>query len=247
MEEEKTGRQNIEQVMVEIINTSQTIAALENLLKEKNQQIYDLEGITVSDENDIEMTMGDLHRKRRRLLQELQGRLSAHKLQPYVGSDYEDIIAKIAAAMLDDADMLENQLRREFEDKVGSLIKRYGELNIFFLKQKPRNLVLKRLKEALECYVHGFFQGCAILCRSTVEVAIKEKINKKIGKKPDKTLGRLFDDAKKLRIMQDEDIALAERVKSIGDNTVHESSRCSSEQAYESLTKTKILLNRLYR
>jgi len=72
-------------------------------------------------------------------------------------------------------------------------------------------------------------------------------MKEKLGKVPDKTLGKLLVDAKKLGIISKDDDLFADRVKAIGDDTVHDSSRCSSAEAYESLTKTKFLLNRLYR
>ena len=248
MEEMKAKNRNVEQLMVAIFNIFLKIEAVENLLKEKDKMPYDLEGITVttSEENDSEKTMGDLHRQRLGLQQELQDRLMTHKMEPYIGSDHEDFITKVAAAMLDNTDILEDRLRAEFEDKIDILVKRYKELNVFFVKQKPRKLVINRLKEALECYVHGYFQGCAILCRSALETAIKEKMKEKLGKEPDKTLGKLLVDAKKLGIISKDDDLFADRVKAIGDDTVHDSSRCSSAEAHESLTKTKFLLNRLY-
>ena len=249
MEEMKTKNRNVEQLMVAIFNIFLKIEAVEDLLKEKDKMPYDLEGITVttSEENDNEKTMGDLYRQRLGLQQELQDRLITHKVEPYIGSDHEDFITKVAAAILDNTDILKDRLRAEFEDEIDNLVKRYKELNVFFVKQKPRKLVINRLKEALECYVHGYFQGCAILCRSALETAIKEKMKEKLGKETDKTLGKLLVDAKKLGIISEEDDGLANSVKTIGDDTVHDSNRCSSVEAYESLTKTKFLLNRLYR
>jgi hypothetical protein len=211
---------------------------------------YDLEKITVTtSDEDREKTMGDLHRERIRLQLELQDKLMSHKMEPYIdiGSDHEDFITKVAASLLDNTDMLEDRLRNEFEDKIDSMVRRYKELALFFLKRKPRSLVINRLKEALECYVHGYFQGCAILCRSTLETAVKQKLKEKLGKAPDKTLGKLLADAKILGIISEGDLNLANMVKNIGDDTVHDSSRCSSTEAFESLTKTKFLLNRLFR
>ena len=250
MEEMKAKNRNVEQLMVAIINISLEIEAVENLLKEKDKMPYDLEGITVStsDENDSEKTMGDLHRQRLGLQQELQDRLMTHKMEPYIVSDHEEFITKIAASILDNPDVLESHLRTEFDAKIDDMLKRYRELSFFFVKEKPRKLVINRLKEALECYVYGFFQGCAILCRSSLETALREKIKEKLHRAPSKrkTLGPLLDDAMKFGIISIKDDKLANKVKSIGDESVHDSRRCSSSEAFESLTKTKLLLNILY-
>jgi len=250
MKEMKPKNLNVEQLMLAIVRISLKIEAIENLLKERDKIPYDLEGITVttSDENDSEQTMGDLHRQRLGMQQQLQDRLMTHKMEPYIGSDHEDFITKVAAAMLDNTDILEENLRNDFEAEIDNMVKRYKELNVFFVRQKPRNLVINRLKEALQCYVHGYSQGCAILCRSTLETALREKIKEKLGREPNKwkTLGPLLEDAMKLGIISSNHDKLTSKVKSTGDESIHNSRRCSSSEAFESLTNTKLLLNILY-
>lgn len=250
MEEMEVRNLNVEQLMLRIINISIEIEAVEKLLKENHKIPYDLEEITVTtgDENDRGKTVGDLHRERHRMQQLLQDRLITHKMEPYIGSDHEDLISKVAAAMLDNSDILEDRLNTEFESETDKMVKRYKELNVFFLKQKPRNLVVNRLREALECYVHGYFQGCAILCRSTLETALREKIKEKLGQEPreSKTLGPLLGDAMKFGIISRNDHDLAAKVKTIGDETAHDSRRCSPSEAFQSLNNTKLLLNILY-
>ncbi len=250
MEETEVKNLSFEQLMLAIINISIEIEAVEKLLKENHKIPYGLEEITVTtgDENDKGKTMGDLHRQRLRMQQQLQDRLITHKMEPYIGSDHEDLISKVAAAMLDNSDILEDRLRTEFEGEIDKMVKRYKELNVFFVKQKPRNLVLNRLREALECYVHGYFQGCAILCRSTLETALREKIKEKLGQEPtkSKTLGPLLENALKLGIISRNDDELADKVKTIGDETAHDSRRCSPSDAFQSLNNTKLLLNILY-
>jgi hypothetical protein len=250
-EKEPKNLGDIERLTVQIVNISQIIESVEKMLKEKGKIPYDLEGINVSTSNKsgTEKTMGDLHRERNRMQKELENKLVNHKTVPYVVSDHEEFITKMAASVLDNPYVLETRLRTEFDSKVGDMLKRYRELSLFFVKKKPCRLVVNRLKEALECYVYGFFQGCAILCRSTLETALREKIKEKLGKEPNKrkSLGPIIDDAMKLGILSRKDEELANNVKSIGDDSVHDSRRCSSSEAFESLTKTKLLLNIFYR
>ena len=87
-----------------------------------------------------------------------------------------------------------------FESKINDMVERYKNLNIFFLKDKPQELVLNRLKEAFECYVHGYFQGCAVLCRAVLETAIKEKLRPKVEKIPKIPMGPLLKKALELKI-----------------------------------------------
>jgi hypothetical protein len=246
MKETKVENMNVEQLILAMLNISLIIEKVENLLKEKGEIPYDLESITVGYNGD-EKTMGVLHKQLLEMQYELSDRLMTHKMEPYIGTEHEEFISKVAAAMLENADILEDRIRTEFEDEIANMMKRYKELNVFFVKQKPRNLVINRLKEALECYVHGYFQGCAILCRATLETALREKMKAKIGREPNKskTLGPLLEDAMKLGIISRDD-KLANKVKSIGNESAHDSKRCSPSEAFESLTNTKLLLNILY-
>ena len=191
--------------------------------------------------------MSDLHQERLQAQVDLKDKLLDHKTVPYVGAGNEDFILKVAASVLRDADELESRLRSDFDARIDDMTKRYRDLSLFFVNEKPRQLVVNRLREALDCYVYGFFQGCAILCRSTLETALREKMEKQ-SLKPDrkKTLGPLLEDAMKFGIISNKDEELANKIKTIGDESVHDLRRCSSSEAFESLTKTKLLLNILY-
>lgn len=242
---QKSG--DIEQLMLRIINISMIIETVENKLRERGEIPYDLETvITVSGK---ETSMSNLHKERMQAQRELENKLLDHKTVPYVGVAYADFITKVAASILDDPNILEDRLRTDLDSKINDMLKRYRELSFFFVNEKPRPLVINRLKEALECYVYGFFQGCALLCRSTLETALKETIEKKLkySLNQKKTLGSLIDDAMKLGIISNADYGLANKIKSTGDDSAHDLKRVSASEAFESLTKTKLLLNILYK
>jgi hypothetical protein len=243
MEETDIKNMNVEQLMVAIVNLSLEIKAVEGLLKENRGIPYDLEDVNAGGR-----TMGDLHKQRLAMQLELRERLISHKMKPYIGASREDLISKVAAAVLDSSDILEDRLRREFENKADEMVSRYRDLGIFFVKQKPRPLVLNRLREALQCYVHGFFQGCAILCRSTLETALRERIKKELDQEPRQgiTLGPLLCFALKKRIISKDDHDRADKVKTSGDEAVHNHKRCSASEAFQSLNNTKLLLNIWY-
>lgn len=242
---QKSG--DIEQLMLRIVNISMIIEAVENMLREKGMIPYDLETVTATVDGK-ETTMSDLHKERMRAQRNLEDKLLDHKTIPYVGADYADFITKVAASVLHDPDVLEDRLRTDFDGGIDDMVKRYRDLSLFFVNEKPRQLVINRLKEALECYVYGFFQGCALLCRSTLETAIREKIEEKLGQRLNqkKTLGPLLDDAMRFGIISKNDYELANKIKSIGDESAHDLKRVSVSEAFESLTKTKLLLNILY-
>lgn len=240
---------DIEQLMLRILNISMLLETVENMHREKGLMIpYDMETVTVTADGK-ETTMSDLHKERMRAQQDLKNKLLNHKTIPYVGAGDTDFITKVAASVLDDPDVLKERLWTDFDGRIGDMVKRYRDLSFFFVKEKPRQLVINRLKEALECYVYGFFQGCALLCRSTLETALKEKIEGNLGQSliQKKTLGPLIDDAMRFGIISKDDYELANKIKSTGDGSAHDLKRVSPSEAFESLTKTKLLLNILYK
>lgn len=239
---------DIEGLLLRIVQISLVIDAVENILREKGMMPYDLQKVTATDSDGKERTMSDLHEERLRVQLDLKDKLLDHKTVPYVGAANADFILKVAASVLRDPDVLESRLRSDFDGRIDDMVKRYRDLSLFFVNEKPRQLVINRLREALECYVYGFFQGCALLCRSTLETALKEKIEEKLGQRSSqrKTLGPLLDDAMRFGIISKSDHEVASKIKSIGDESAYDLRRVSSSEAFESLTKTKLLLNILY-
>jgi hypothetical protein len=148
---QKSG--DIEQLMLRIVNISVIIETVENMLREKGKIPYDLETITATVDGK-ESTMSDLHKERMRAQRELQNKLLDYKTIPYVGADYADFITKVAASVLDDPDVLEDRLRTDLDGRIDAMVKRYKDLSLFFVNEKPRRLVINRLREALECYVY---------------------------------------------------------------------------------------------
>ena len=244
--DKKLGK--IEKLIIRIVNKNRVIKSVENLLKEKGMFLYGSEDITAVDMDGETKSIGDLHKELKRMQMELEEQLLNYKTVPYVGSDNAGFISKIAASILDDPDLLINRLQTEFDSSITDMVKRFKELSMFFLNEKPRRLVINRLREASECYVHGFFQGCAILCRSTLETAIWEKFEEKIGRnhRERKTLGPLLDYALKFGIISNEYKGIADKVKLVGDESGHDFKRCSASEALETLSNTKILLNTIY-
>lgn len=238
---------DIERLLLRIVQISVVIDAVENILREKGMMPYDLEKVTTTDSDGKEKTMSDLHQEHLQAQLDLKNKLLDYKTVPYVGEGNVDFILKVAASVLRDSDVLESRLRSDFDARIDDTVKRYRDLSLFFVNEKPRKLVITRLREALECYVYGFFQGCALLCRSTLETAVREKMEKRrLNPKKRKTLGPLLEDATKFGIISKKDEELANKIKSIGDESAHDFKRASSSEAFESLTKTKLLLNILY-
>ncbi len=194
-----------------------------------------------------DQSLGDLFRQGEEIREELTKRLLAYKTRPYIGMDkLEGIIVSTAASLLHDSHILEERLRTQFKKNLDGIVKRYKKLPMFFVEEKPSKSVLNRLREAINCYTQGYYQSCAIMCRAVLETAIRGKIKNKTGTVRDVTLGKLLGDAKRFGFMTEEDYKMGLEVKDIGDAAVHDAKRCSTEEAYKSLEKTKVLLNKLF-
>lgn len=231
----------LEQIMFEAYKASRLIEFVMEKLRESGTMLFDPEEVSVNDQS-----MGDLMRRRNKLFQKVENKLLDHKLHPVIDPGHRELIIRVAGELLHDTDTLENRLRKEFENNINDFVQRYKDLNIFFLNAKPRKLVLNRLKEAFECYVHGYFQGCAVLCRTVLETAIKEKLRPKVEKIPKIPMGPLLKMALKLNIVSKDEYEKGLKVKTVGDNSIHSSTRCSAKEAFESLCNTKFLLSEIY-
>jgi len=248
---------------------------VDQLLKKGDEILYDLEDVFIGPPEDVDkeqnirgvqvqwkrrpiyigspedkgdlQSLGDLLRQRSEMQQELTKKLLTHKIEPFIGKDETNILTNLAASILDDTDILEERLRTQFDNNIDNMVKRYRELRFLIFEEKPPKLIINRLKEAIKCYIQGYYQSCAIMCRAVLETAIKERFKSKLTKIEDATLGALLEPARKFKILTNEEIQLAERIKDIGNTAAHDFKKCTSEESYESLDKTKILLNKLYR
>jgi hypothetical protein len=192
-------------------------------------------------------SLGDLLRERSEIQQQLRKKLLTHKVEPYIGSDERDFKTNLAASFSGDTDILKMRLRAEFEHRLEHVLKRYSKLGFLYLEERPSKLVVARLKEAIKCYIQGYFQSCAIMSRAVLETVIKEGLESKGVKMHRATLGELLEPARRLKILTDEEIRLAKDVKDIGDTAAHDSQRCTSHKAFEALNNTKVLLNKLFK
>jgi hypothetical protein len=203
--------------------------------------------INPEDKSDLQ-SLEDLIRQAGEIIEEITKRLLAHKTKPFIGMEkIEGLILSAAASLLDGPYILEERLSAQFNKNLDGIVKRYSNLPLFFVEEKPSKLVLNRLKEAINCYVQGLYQSCAIMCRAVFETAIREKIKNETGTVRDVTLGKLLSDARRFGVLTEEDYKTGLELKDIGDTAVHAPRRCSVEEAYKSLEITKNLLNKLHR
>ena len=166
----------------------------------------------------------------------LLARVSEERLVP------SDVSGEIDIAMLDrtfDDDMLDHYWTHRSLGDVQSIVARLRALRPIALDRLPDSKVQHYMEQASTAYVYGLFDACSILCRATLEFALKEKLACAA------TLDQLIDQAVEARII---DVGLkrqAERIQRRGNQTVH-GNRCDPSDALIQVRESIEFLRHLY-
>jgi hypothetical protein len=107
----------------------------------------------------------------------------------------------------------------ELLERIPKMVRRTLELSSLTIPadRLPKSSVHVFYEQAVRCYVFGLWQAAAVLARSTVETALRERVK---GHPRDK-LAQLIEMAVRQRALTGHAIEAASVVKSLGDCAVH--------------------------
>jgi hypothetical protein len=104
-------------------------------------------------------------------------------------------------------------------ERVPRMVRRTLELSSLAIPadRLPKGSVHVFYEQAVRCYIFGLWQAASVLARSTVESALREKLN---GGNRDK-LAQLIESATRARVLTAHAADAARSVKTFGDLAVH--------------------------
>src|SRR5262249_28310274 len=100
------------------------------------------------------------------------------------------------------------------------------------------------LQEAVRSHIHGLHQGAVSLARAAIEQGLREKVP--FANENRWTLDELIDAAVKFKSLTGLHAQMATEVQLAGNSVVHRQP-CTANQASDVLTKTRAVLEQLFR
>jgi hypothetical protein len=243
METSDFSDMDFESLFLEALNLLHRINFVQEKLAEE-EGLYLLEVHTTKIDG---IPLSDLLRKLKRMLKEVEKRLLNHVTEPLVISDTPPIVRKIAESIMERPEFYKSYIKKQFTEKLSGMIDRIEELDIVLVKESPTKMIIDRMKEAFECYIYGFFQASAVLCRAILEESLRDLAEKKFGKRPSEQLTDLLKGLEKYKLISKELLEKGLDIRDVGNKSAHDPEGCSPKDALRSITNTRMLLEALYK
>ncbi len=136
-----------------------------------------------------------------------------------------------------DADKINNILINEFNAKISKMVERSLSLPITYASNAPQ----VNLGEATKCFIYGFFNAAISLSRTTLEQALKHKLN--IDKKEIVDMSCLIKLATAQKLFDDDLKSEAIKVQKWGNVYIHDTRKKALENYKQESRSKEVLLS----
>ncbi|MBU4377146.1 MAG: DUF4145 domain-containing protein [Candidatus Omnitrophica bacterium] len=149
-----------------------------------------------------------------------------------------------------DADVIQEYYLYETYSNLPNIVSRSEQIKSLYIERDIPLCVEIRYREATLCYIHGRFDACCAMCRSTIEMAIKENCKQKVNQSEQfekGSLRELIDFCAKYNILDGMCVRLARRIKDRGNFSIHTERLATEEEALESIRDMQDILRGIFR
>ncbi len=216
-------------------------------------ELTSLDGATPIDMSDA---MKDLHPETLELLKKAMSKLAEQ------GAGSVGVVRHLDARR-DDA--LDRHYAEEVTSKLSRIVRLVSALNPVEMSRNSVTAVRGYFAEVHNCFLYGFHVACAVLCRALLEVALKERLEPRKGRRRRKPSNKLdawgraksdilrrLDEAEAKGILDGSRAEAGGRVKDAGDAAIHrlvefQSLYDTDDKVWKLVDETRLVLEDLYR
>jgi hypothetical protein len=237
-----SNREQLQKALLEMINAAVRLEALEQAEKKSLES----EGLGPED---VERTSyNEAAKELKELRNELMKGLENAKQNITSGFSKKET-AFFNHVKLNDSDFIQDYYLYETYYNLANIVTRSNAIKPLYLKRDVPLAVEIRYREAMLCYMHGRFDACCILCRSIVEMVIKETSKQRVKqllRSEELTLCELIDFCEKYKILDGPSVQLARRIKERGNRSIHTEILAAEGDAVESIKDTQAILQAMF-
>lgn len=236
-------KEQLENILVKLINAAIKLDALERAEKAS----LEAQGLS---SDDVDRTSYNATVKELGELRNEWGRELEKAKQNITSGFSKETIALLNKIESYDADVIQEYYLYETYNNLPNIVNRSEQIKPLYIEKDIPLCVEIRYREALLCYMHGRFDACCAMCRSTTEMAIKENCKQKINQ-PEQfekdSLCELIDFCAKYNILDEMYVQLAKRIKDRGNFSIHTERLATEEEALGSIKDTQDILRGIFR
>ncbi|MFY9402882.1 MAG: DUF4145 domain-containing protein [Candidatus Omnitrophota bacterium] len=236
-------KEQLENALLKVINAAIKLEALESAVKASLEaHVLSLKDVECTSYN---AALKELKELRNELVKELE-----NAKQDITSGFTKEIITFLSQIKTYNPDLIQEYYLYENYNNLANIVDRAEQIEPLYLERDILLCVEIRYREAILCYLHGRFDASCAMCRSIIEMAIKESYRQKIGylDQPNKdSLCELIDFCAKCNILDGVCVQLARRIKDRGNLSMHTERLASEEEALDSIKDTQDILRRIFR
>jgi hypothetical protein len=134
---------------------------------------------------------------------------------------------------------------RQCVGNIETIVRRFLKLSPVLVGRIPNTEVSVYLREATQCFLHGFFQACTALSRAAMEAGINELLGRQLGAVPNVDLVDKLRQLERFKLLDSRTASEAHEVRKAGGSVLHRSP-APEKLAFEALLKARRVLMKLY-
>jgi len=134
---------------------------------------------------------------------------------------------------------------RQCVSEIPKVVRRFLKLSPVLVGRIPSVEVSVYLREATQCFLHGFFQGSTALSRAAMEAGINELLSRQLGAVPSIDLVEKLRQLERFKLLDSHTAREAHEVRKAGGNVLHRSP-APEKLGFEILVKARRVLMKLY-
>ena len=154
-----------------------------------------------------------------------------------------DNLDKKTISLLNKFDRFDGDLAQEYyiSEKYANLpfiLNRAKKIKPLYTEKRVPAFIKKKYKEAILCFLDGRFDSCCAMCRSIIEILLKDLCQKKFDKKEDieeKSLASLINICGNFKILKEAELISARRIKKTGNESMHSKRQINEDDAFASI------------
>jgi hypothetical protein len=135
---------------------------------------------------------------------------------------------------------------RSCVSQIPDIVRRFLKLTPVLVGRVPSSEVSIYLREATQCFLHGFFQGSVALSRAALEAGINELLLRQLGAVPSVELVEKLRQLERFRLLDPQTSNDAHLVRKAAGVVLHKSP-APEKLAFEALIKARAVLMRMYK
>lgn len=148
-----------------------------------------------------------------------------------------------------DADVLQAYYMNEMHSNLTYIVNRSLQITPLFVIHNTLLSIEHKYREAVLCYIYGRFDACCVMCRSILEMMLRELCKDKFKQSQfeDDTFIGYIETCRNFNILDAQSLAKVDRIRKNGNSSIHTEDLAGEEDALQSINDTQDLLKVILR